>query len=199
MSSDFELKTALFKELLNRWNKIHNLTNHKNIDSVIADSVFPILSGDGVSQNYKYIKTAIDIGSGAGFPAIFLAILMEGTQFFLFEPAYKKASFLSVVISELKLKNVKVCPQKIQLHNPKFRADLITSRALMSALNIAKIAAGFYNKNTQFLLYKGSGANAEASELKSHFKNAKIELLNGSKDGFKERVFMRIYDLKEDL
>ena len=69
-------------------------------------------------------KTAIDVGSGAGFPAIFLALAMPQTKWHLFEPIAKKSSFLSYAKIELGLQNLEVHSQKIELAD-KFTACIL--------------------------------------------------------------------------
>lgn len=55
----------------------------------------------------------IDVGSGAGFPAIFLALILKA-NFTLFEPNAKKAAFLMLIKNELKLPNLSVFKSKIE-------------------------------------------------------------------------------------
>ena len=70
MNKEFEL----FASLLLEWNKSHNLTGSKDIKEVflqIQDSIKPL------EFLPKGFKTVLDIGSGAGFPAIPMAIIKK--------------------------------------------------------------------------------------------------------------------------
>ena len=58
--------------------------------------------------------TIADIGSGAGFPGIVMAILDSEREFWLFEPNKKKAAFLEYICWKIKLKNTQVKNKKIQ-------------------------------------------------------------------------------------
>ncbi|NLK66042.1 MAG: 16S rRNA (guanine(527)-N(7))-methyltransferase RsmG [Campylobacteraceae bacterium] len=151
-------KIAKFSEILFKFNKIHNLTNYKDLKPVVDDSLLGL----------KYItnspKVAIDVGSGAGFPAIFLAMYLSECEWHLFEPNLKKSSFLTYAKINLNLENVIIHSQKIE-EAPKFRADLITSRALMKTRLLLEICNGFYDEKTLFVLYKGSDANEEIKEI----------------------------------
>ncbi|MCR4941348.1 MAG: 16S rRNA (guanine(527)-N(7))-methyltransferase RsmG [Campylobacter sp.] len=159
----FDQTISIYKEILNKFNKIHNLTRYEDIDSQINDSIAGLeILGDFAP------KTAIDVGSGAGFPAIFLALKMPNCKWYLFEPNSKKASFLSYAKIHLDLQNVKVYAKKIQDQN-KFVADLITSRALAKTSDLLEICKGFYNEDSKILLYKGSSVLEELQGL-----NAKI-------------------------
>ncbi|WP_257929799.1 16S rRNA m7G527 methyltransferase [Campylobacter lari] len=159
---DFFKKIILYKNLLKKFNAVHNLTHLENIDDNIIDSI-KILDYCDLTDK----KKIVDIGSGAGFPAIFLACILQESEFFLFEPSAKKASFLRMVKTELNLKNINIIKEKIQNHQS-FKADLITSRALMDIKPLIEISNGFYDENTLFLLYKGSEVYDELQELKDY-------------------------------
>ncbi|EAK0980326.1 glucose inhibited division protein B [Campylobacter lari] len=159
---DFFKKITLYKKILKKFNAVHNLTHLENIDENIIDSV-KILDFYDLSAK----KNIADIGSGAGFPAIFLACILQESEFFLFEPSAKKASFLRVVKTELNLINVNIIKEKLQNHHP-FKVDLITSRALMDIKPLIEISNGFYDKKTLFLLYKGSEVYDELQGMKDY-------------------------------
>lgn len=164
----FDERFDRYCELFRKFNAVHNLSNYSDLKAVLADSLAPF---DEISA-----KTAIDIGSGAGFPAIFLAMKYENCHFHLFEPSAKKASFLSYIKAALKLENISIHAQKIQASKP-FVAQLITSRAAFKALDLIKLCAGFYDENTLFVLYKGSSYESEISGI-----NAEISIKKGQKD-----------------
>ncbi|EGK8091318.1 16S rRNA (guanine(527)-N(7))-methyltransferase RsmG [Campylobacter lari] len=159
---DFYQRITLYKELLKKFNAVHNLTHLKNIDDNIIDSI-KILDYCDLTDK----KKIVDIGSGAGFPAIFLACILENSNFFLFEPSVKKASFLKVIKTELNLINVNIIKEKLQNH-PSFKVDLITSRALMDIKPLIEISNGFYDEKTSFLLYKGSEVYDELQGMKDY-------------------------------
>lgn len=159
---DFFKKIILYKNLLKKFNAVHNLTHLENIDDNVIDSI-KILDYCDLTDK----KKIVDIGSGAGFPAIFLACILQESDFFLFEPSAKKASFLRVVKTELSLKNINIIKEKIQNYQS-FKADLITSRALMDIKPLVEISNGFYDENTLFLLYKGSEVYDELQGMKDY-------------------------------
>ncbi|EAH8849520.1 16S rRNA (guanine(527)-N(7))-methyltransferase RsmG [Campylobacter lari] len=159
---DFFQKITLYKELLKKFNSVHNLTHLENIDDNIIDSI-KILDYCDLTDK----KKIVDVGSGAGFPAIFLACILENSIFFLFEPSVKKASFLRVIKTELNLINVNIIKEKLQNH-PSFKVDLITSRALMDIKPLIEISNGFYDEKTSFLLYKGSEVYDELEGMKDY-------------------------------
>ncbi|QQF52326.1 16S rRNA (guanine(527)-N(7))-methyltransferase RsmG [Campylobacter fetus subsp. venerealis] len=159
LPDNFWNKVSEFEIILKQFNKIHSLTNYRDIKPVVEDSIRPL---EFLDFNPKIV---IDVGSGAGFPAIFLSLILNSSEFHLYEPIAKKSSFLSYVGAALNLKNITIHPSKIESCQ-KIKADLITSRALSKTLFLIEICGGFYDENTTFLLYKGDGAKEEISNLK---------------------------------
>ena len=148
------------KELL-RWNKTHKLTNYneEEIKEQIKDSLYPL-------EKIKDAKTAIDIGTGAGFPGLILAIAMPQTKWYLVEPLKKRYSFLNYIKTILNLKNTKIIPKRLEEADIE-KADLITSRAVMPTKDILKIAKPYLKKDGTILLYKGSNVLDELEGIKA--------------------------------
>ena len=144
-------KFEIFCDELLKWNKIHNLTGYKTKDLVfenIFDSIYPL----------KFIndfKSAIDIGSGNGFPAILLAIENIESKFYLVEPNNKKVAFLNYIVMMLDLPNVEILKCRFE-DLKRFKVDLITSRALFSSDKLVEMSKDFLNDNGYVLFYKGS-------------------------------------------
>ena len=152
LPAEFNEKVKAYAQIFAKFNKVHSLSNYKDISEQVFDSIRPLEIFD------LSAKTAIDVGSGAGFPAIFLALAMPRTKWHLFEPIAKKSSFLSYA--------------KIELAD-KFIADLITSRALSKTKELIKICKGFYDESTKFLIYKGSSVMDEISGIDAQIYNEK--------------------------
>ncbi|MEB2817900.1 16S rRNA (guanine(527)-N(7))-methyltransferase RsmG [Campylobacter upsaliensis] len=158
----FEKRVEIYKNLLKKFNQIHNLTHFKNIDENIQDSI-EILNFIDLTR----AQNIVDVGSGAGFPAIFLSFLLN-SRFILFEPNAKKAAFLRSVKIECELKNLHIIKEKVQNHKTEFKADIITSRALMKAKDLVQICQNLSDENTSFILYKGSEAQKEMQGFKHY-------------------------------
>ncbi len=184
----FNEQVSKFKACLQKFNRVHSLTNYDDLDAVVRDS----LSGANFIPRYPHV--ACDIGSGAGFPGIFLALAMPLCEWHLFEPNRKKAAFLTYAKVSLALANVKIHAERVQ-DGAKLCADLISSRALMSARSLVEICRGFYDQNTMFLLYKGSGAETEAAEFHKEFTSARCEIFS-DENALKNRNFLVIKGVK---
>ncbi|EAL0758339.1 16S rRNA (guanine(527)-N(7))-methyltransferase RsmG, partial [Campylobacter jejuni] len=152
----------IYKELLSKFNRIHNLTHLKNIDENIFDSI-KILD----FYDFSKAKNIADIGSGAGFPAVFLAFLLQ-SNFHLFEPNPKKAAFLRTLKIECELPNLHIYKEKVQEYKNTFKADIITSRALMDVKPLLEICKNLKDENTVFILWKGSEIYQELENIKDY-------------------------------
>lgn len=153
-----------YKKLFNMYNKTHNISRLKNIDDEIKDSILPyfLLEDDGI-----YLKNinALDVGSGAGFAGLFLAMIDSSLNMSLCELSSKKASFLTLVKISLGLSNVKVINDDVSKLDTKY--DLISSRAMSKTYDIINLCKNSIQENTMFLFYKGSNVYEESEFLKT--------------------------------
>ncbi|MEA1919339.1 MAG: 16S rRNA (guanine(527)-N(7))-methyltransferase RsmG [Campylobacterota bacterium] len=148
-----------YKTLLLKWNKVHNLTGIKSkaqLDAFIYDALYPI-------GFLPKVKTLMDIGTGAGFPGMMLAMGMPDTAITLVEPLLKRASFLQFVKADLGLENVRV--ENCRVEELKAKSyDIITSRAVTDTQLLLKLSKPFCTPQTQLLFYKGEQVYDEIDE-----------------------------------
>ncbi|MEA3521865.1 MAG: 16S rRNA (guanine(527)-N(7))-methyltransferase RsmG [Campylobacterota bacterium] len=148
-----------YKTLLLKWNKIHNLTGIKNkeqLDAFIYDAIYPI-------SFLPKVKNLMDIGTGAGFPGMILAMGMPDTKVSLVEPLVKRASFLQFVKADLGLDNVTVHNCRVEELDPE-PFEIITSRAVSDTQLLLKLSKPFCTSQTQLLFYKGEHVYDEVDE-----------------------------------
>ncbi len=162
-------KLDSFTKSLMDWNKVHNLTGAKTYEAIneqIYDSIYPLTFLS--KQN-----SLLDIGTGAGFPGMILAIAMPETECTLCEPLRKRASFLKFIVRELELTNVTVEANRVE--DLEVRPyDLITSRAVTDTKTLIEWSRPFIGENTQMLFYKGEQVFEEVKGLES----CKYELIS---------------------
>ena len=93
---------VVYMELLQEWNKTHNLTAVDQLDEMLSVHIF-----DSASIK-PYVKgaTLLDVGSGAGLPGMILAILSPALSVTSVESRNKKAQFQMFVSNRLGLKNL---------------------------------------------------------------------------------------------
>ncbi|RLA77497.1 MAG: 16S rRNA (guanine(527)-N(7))-methyltransferase RsmG, partial [Epsilonproteobacteria bacterium] len=134
LPDNFFYNVQKYKEHLFKWNKIHNMTgakDEKTIDEFIYDAVFPI-------SFLPQVESLLDIGTGAGFPGMILALGLPDTQVTLVEPLTKRASFLQFVKADLGLENVTVVKKRVEDMEPKV-FEMITSRAVTDTKMLLKL------------------------------------------------------------
>lgn len=139
-----------YKAHLFKWNKVHNLTGVRSedeLDRFIYDALYPI-------SFLPPLKSALDIGTGAGFPGLILAMVLPDTQITLVEPLKKRASFLQFIKADLGLKNIDVQDCRVEELEP-FTVDMVTSRAVTDTQLLLKLSRPFMTKETLLLFYKG--------------------------------------------
>lgn len=152
----------VFVKLLQQWGTIHNLSGRLTRDDIyenILDSLYPLTFIE------KYESFA-DIGTGAGYPGLILAIALRDTKAYLIEPRIKRVSFLNFVKATLKLDNLVVLCNRVE-EVKDLQVDLITSRAVTNTSLLLDITKNIKKPNSSYLFYKGS-------MLESELENAKV-------------------------
>jgi 16S rRNA (guanine527-N7)-methyltransferase len=163
LPENFFYNIQKYKEQLFKWNKIHNLTgakDEKTIDEFIYDAIFPV-------SFLPKCKNLLDIGTGAGFPGMILAIGLPDTQVTLVEPLAKRASFLQFIKADLGLDNVKVIKKRVEdMESEIF--EIVTSRAVTDTNMLLDLSKNFRDENSKLLFYKGEKVYDEISENIKH-------------------------------
>ncbi len=111
--------------LLQKWNRVYNLTAIRDLDRMVSTHLLDSLSV------FPYIPAGqiLDVGAGAGLPGIPLAAAIGSSQFSLIDSSQKKTTFLRQAVSELQLTNVRVFCQKIEEWLPPVKFTCIVARA----------------------------------------------------------------------
>ena len=94
--------------LIEKWNRSINLVSRQDTDRLISRHVLDSLSGHLLKG-----KVVVDVGTGAGFPGVPLAIVNPERAFTLCDRMAKRVRFLRVVKSQLQLSNVKLVEQDL--------------------------------------------------------------------------------------
>lgn len=163
LSGDFFPRVERYKTHLFTWNRVHNLTGattEQEIDAFIYDAVYPV-------SFLPTVRNAMDIGTGAGFPGMILAMALPDTRFTLVEPLKKRSSFLQYIKADLELDNVDVKSCRVEALEPQ-TFDLITSRAVTDTEMLLKLSEPFCAPGTLLLFYKGERVFEEVDPALHH-------------------------------
>jgi 16S rRNA (guanine527-N7)-methyltransferase len=152
--------------LLRKWNRIYNLVALADMGEILSMHVLDSLS---IHDYVRGIKV-VDVGSGAGFPAIPLAIYQPEKQFVLLEASRKKARFLRQVVIELGLSNVNVVPTRVEHYPEQERFDTVMSRAFAGLERFMSVAGRLCKHSGSLLAMKGTYPAAELEATPAEFK-----------------------------
>lgn len=168
-------KLQAFVALLTEWNAKMNLVSKNSLAEVWMRHVLD--SAQLVAYLPPEMRRLTDIGSGAGFPALVLAILLQALQssaeVVLIESIGKKATYLREAASRLDLPNVRVINARVE--NTVFKdvaADVITARAVAALDVLCGYALKISGRQTRALFLKGQSYAAELSEAQKHWQFA---------------------------
>ena len=134
-----------------------------------------ILNSAVVADLIEDGQVVADVGSGAGFPGIPMAILRPNVKFVLIEPMERRANWLAdVVVPTLGLENVKVLRGRAE-EAPLRNYDVTTARAVSALPKLLRMLVPLTAPGGQVLAMKGSKAQDEIEESKSLAKKLKLE------------------------
>ncbi len=196
LSQGQEKQIQSFKGLLLEHNSSFNLLSRKNPQTqlrFLCRQVF--YTAEVLSPFFQNIHPVLDLGSGNGFPGLFLAILFPKNHFFLCERKRKKAEFLKFALHKAKIFNSKVfCQEAESLKKP---FEIILSQAALPLDKMAKILTSLLKKPTgSAFLWQN-----ETWPAKWHKDKAfSLKVFKTYKErGFSQKILLKIQWKKEGL
>jgi 16S rRNA (guanine527-N7)-methyltransferase len=171
-----EIYVKRFVQLLFAENEKQNLVSRKagseEIEQHVRDSL----------QLLEWVNLVnlevIDIGSGAGFPGLILAMACPQSRFTLLESDLKKSGFLQMVIEELGLENVLVIRERAEVlgQDRQYRNsyDVCTNRAVAAMSVVLEYGIPLIKRGGRVFLWKGRNYQQEIAEAE-----VALEILGG--------------------
>jgi 16S rRNA (guanine527-N7)-methyltransferase len=152
---EMRLRTiSIYIDLLLKWNARINLTAVRDPNDIVQRHFGESLFAAKCLLEQKQPQTAIDLGSGAGFPGVPFAMLAPDVQVTLIESQQKKATFLKELVRALELKNVKVFSDRAESYPG--TADLVMLRAVEKFEQALQMAIGLTKESGRVALMIGT-------------------------------------------
>ena len=150
-----------YLNLIEKWNRVYNLTAIRERDEMIKLHFLDSLS----ILNYVEMEHVLDVGSGAGFPGIVLAITKPELKVTVMDSVNKKTTFMQQVKSELSLSNLNVVNARVEDYQPTILFDGVISRAFSSIQNMLSMTQHTLKKNGAWLAMKSKDVKEELEAL----------------------------------
>jgi len=158
---DTEKRLLDYLALLQKWNRIYNLTAVREASKMVSHHLLDCLA---VAPHLK-AATLADIGSGAGLPGIPLALAAPRTQVTLVESSHKKAAFLQQAKLELTLANVAIACERAESWQPGRKFEMVISRAFTDLAEFAQLAGRLVAPGGVLAAMKGLYPHEEIARL----------------------------------
>jgi 16S rRNA (guanine527-N7)-methyltransferase len=148
-------------EELSHWNQRFNLTGLTDIESMVSHHLLDSLAV------HRYLQGAAiaDVGTGAGFPGLPLALVNPERRFTLIDSNGKKIRFVSHAVRTLGLMNVEPLQARVEALRPERPFDTVLARAFAPLPQLLQAVAPLCGSDTRVLAMKGKWPQAELDAL----------------------------------
>jgi len=150
--------------LLQKWNKVYNLTAVRDPAQMLSHHLVDSLSVIAPLKRHGAPARLMDVGAGGGLPGVVIAICCPGTDVSCVDAVAKKATFIQQVAAKLKLPNLHGVHSRVeQLTTPPF--GVITSRAFASLVDFTGLTRQHLAEGAVWMAMKGQHPTDEIAAL----------------------------------
>lgn len=150
-----------YLELLQTWNARFNLTAIRNIEEMVTHHVLDSLA----AAPWLYGERIIDIGTGAGFPGVILALAYPERAFTVIDGVGKKIRFIEHAVRTMKIPNVEAYALRAEDYRPDKTFDTVISRALTDINRFVALSKHLLSGHGVWHAMKGRVPEAELDSL----------------------------------
>ena len=165
MPEPAQQKVLDFLHFLQKWNRAYNLTAINNFDQMMTHHLLDSLA----IAPYLKGQRVLDVGTGAGFPGVPLALYFPEKQFTLLDSNGKKTRFLVQAKAELDITNVEVIQERVENYQTAHCFGAIIFRAVKSIAEMLSKSQHLCCENGQFLAMKATYPANELQDLQNPF------------------------------
>lgn len=181
-------RLARYLELIEKWNRIHNLTAVRDTGQMVVLHALDSLS---VLPHVHDRRRILDVGTGPGLPGIPLAIALPHAHVTLLDSSHKKCAFLEQARIELALDNVDVVCDRIEQWRPAQPYDAVVSRAFSELSDFVVQARHAVAPGGRMIAMKGVYPFDEIARVPASHKVAQVlELHVPELDAKRHLVFL---------
>ncbi|OAM26388.1 16S rRNA (guanine(527)-N(7))-methyltransferase [Eikenella longinqua] len=163
-----------YASLLQKWNRVYNLTALRRDDKIISHHILDSLT---LLPYVQEAKTLMDVGSGGGMPGIPTAICRPDLHITLLDSNTKKTAFLQQTVIELGLSNVTVASGRVETIYDK-KVDVVTSRAFAELADFVALTKHLLNEHGYWAAMKGVYPYEEIAQLPADIEVVAADKLN---------------------
>jgi 16S rRNA (guanine527-N7)-methyltransferase len=156
---------ALLEELA-RWNQRYNLTGIRTLEAMVTHHLLDSLA---IHPDLQGTRVA-DVGTGAGFPGLPLAVSNPARRFTLIDSTAKKIRFVSHAADRLGLANVTALQARIETMRPTEAFDTVIARAFAPLPKLLAQVRGLVAPHSRLLAMKGRWPEKELEALPSSWR-----------------------------
>jgi 16S rRNA (guanine527-N7)-methyltransferase len=181
-------RMAAHVALVEKWNRVHNLTAVRDAEQMVTLHVLDSLS---LLPHLPVAGGVVDVGTGAGFPGITLAIARPDLRVSLLDSSHKKCAFLEQAKAELALANATVVCDRVEQWKPAERFEAVVSRAFAELADFVAQSAHLAAPGGKLLAMKGVHPFEEIARVPaSHRVSSVVELQVPALDAKRHLVVM---------
>ncbi len=157
-----QLKLIQYLELIEKWNKVHNLTAIRGLEPMLAHHLLDSLA---VLPHLGAVRSLLDVGSGAGLPGIPLAIVRPELAVTLVDSSHKRQAFQLQCKAELGLGNVAAVHSRVEDYRNELGFEAVISRAFSDLGEFVGAARHVCAPGGRLLAMKGLYPHEEIAKL----------------------------------
>lgn len=160
-------------EELAHWNRQFNLTAIADLESMVSHHVLDSLA----VHRHLHGTSIADVGTGAGFPGLPLALVNPERRFTLIDSNGKKIRFVSHAVRTLGLMNAEPLQARAEMLRPERPFDTVLARAFASLPQLLETVAPLCGNETRVLAMKGKWPTGELDALPRQWRAAESHTL----------------------
>lgn len=199
-------KLTTYVALLHKWQKAINLVSNKTLSDswlrhIVDSAQLAPLIRSVIHERGLDSASLLDLGSGAGFPAMVLAMLCEELSVSVAESDSRKCSFIRTVSRETSAP-IEIHNERIegviheQAKEPILNTNIITARALASLSELLAYTAAIWQNNKDLRLFLPKGQKSE-EEIREALKSFEFEYISHPSITDKDACILELFQVKQ--